>query len=276
MIENIKKTSTPAIKEESKKDKKEEIIMKNYKISKEKQIDCIVPKIINNLELGKLIIYKNLNPIDHLKEQLAELIESSSTDYLIFQDKPDDLFHLKMSLKGPSNTPYEGGIFKIDLFIPQDYPKQPPLIYFITRIYHPNYDKENFRFNCPELSDWDPSKNLKFVFNSIQELLLFPDTNNPSDPTVAEEYLHDYLNFVLKATAMTKKYATLSTWQEEHSSHRKSITKNSINRSYVNNDITNNNAFSNSISSNNPFILEEKTHQHRMPNEGCCSRCSIQ
>lgn len=34
-----------------------------------------------------------------------------------------------------------GGIFKLELFLPDDYPMTPPKIRFLTKIYHPNIDK---------------------------------------------------------------------------------------------------------------------------------------
>ena len=34
-----------------------------------------------------------------------------------------------------------GGIFKLELFLPEDYPMTPPKIRFLTKIYHPNIDK---------------------------------------------------------------------------------------------------------------------------------------
>jgi ubiquitin-conjugating enzyme E2 N len=36
---------------------------------------------------------------------------------------------------------YLGGIFKLELFLPDDYPMTPPKIRFLTKIYHPNIDK---------------------------------------------------------------------------------------------------------------------------------------
>lgn len=34
-----------------------------------------------------------------------------------------------------------GGIFKLELFLPDDYPMTPPKIRFLTKIYHPNIDR---------------------------------------------------------------------------------------------------------------------------------------
>ena len=35
----------------------------------------------------------------------------------------------------------QGGIFKLELFLPDDYPMTPPKIRFLTKIYHPNIDR---------------------------------------------------------------------------------------------------------------------------------------
>lgn len=32
----------------------------------------------------------------------------------------------------------KGGIFKLELFLPEDYPMAPPKVRFLTKIYHPN------------------------------------------------------------------------------------------------------------------------------------------
>lgn len=34
-----------------------------------------------------------------------------------------------------------GGVFKLELFLPEEYPMAPPKVRFLTKIYHPNIDK---------------------------------------------------------------------------------------------------------------------------------------
>jgi ubiquitin-conjugating enzyme E2 N len=69
----------------------------------------------------------------------------------------DNLRYFDVSIHGPSQSPYEGkgrmflgrdilltlsgGVFKLELFLPDDYPMTPPKIRFLTKIYHPNIDK---------------------------------------------------------------------------------------------------------------------------------------
>jgi ubiquitin-protein ligase len=45
------------------------------------------------------------------------------------------------SYLGPEGSPFEGGVFKLELFLPEDYPMSAPKVRFITKIYHPNIDK---------------------------------------------------------------------------------------------------------------------------------------
>lgn len=47
-----------------------------------------------------------------------------------------DLLVIRMAL-----TTASGGIFHLELFLPEDYPMTPPKIRFLTKIYHPNIDR---------------------------------------------------------------------------------------------------------------------------------------
>lgn len=50
--------------------------------------------------------------------------------------------HLKGTILGPEGTPYEGGVFEIDIDIPKQYPFEPPKMKFSTKIWHPNISSQ--------------------------------------------------------------------------------------------------------------------------------------
>ena len=50
----------------------------------------------------------------------------------------DDLFNWSVCIMGPEGSLYEGGIFQASLQFPHSYPDNPPVMRFITPIFHPN------------------------------------------------------------------------------------------------------------------------------------------
>ena len=49
--------------------------------------------------------------------------------------------HFFVKIAGPADSPYEGGLFALELFLPEEYPLVAPKVLFRTKIYHPNIDR---------------------------------------------------------------------------------------------------------------------------------------
>ena len=49
--------------------------------------------------------------------------------------------HFYVKIAGPGDTPYEGGLFNAEVFLPDEYPMIAPKVLFRTKIFHPNIDK---------------------------------------------------------------------------------------------------------------------------------------
>ena len=50
----------------------------------------------------------------------------------------DDLFTWHANLRGPEGTLYEGGVFHLELKIPENYPNTPPSVELLVDLPHPN------------------------------------------------------------------------------------------------------------------------------------------
>ena len=110
-------------------------------------------------------------------------------------------------LIGPSETPYAGGKFKIELNIPEKYPFLPPQLKFITRIYHPNIATDGTI--CLDIlkNQWSAALKLNSVILSLSALLANPNADDPLEFNVARIYKSDINLFKQNAEDFTKKYA---------------------------------------------------------------------
>ena len=54
----------------------------------------------------------------------------------------NDFRHWKGYIEGPQGTPYEGGLFQVDIVLPPEYPYKPPKMKFDTKIWHPNISSQ--------------------------------------------------------------------------------------------------------------------------------------
>jgi len=88
----------------------------------------------------------------------------------------DDSDHLKWhyKLKGPQNSPYEGGIFTLLFIFTTDHPFKPPKVRFETRMYHPRLlDDGRFYCSCGMLfcNDWSPAYFSKNIIDQIVKMM---------------------------------------------------------------------------------------------------------
>ena len=105
--------------------------------------------------------------------------------------KNGNINNLKSTLVGPKNSPYEGGIFVLDLIIPQDYPFSPPKITMITNIYHPNIASSG-KIQLDVLNNsWSPEMTIPKAILFVQDLLLKPIVKDAVNRDIAKNYIED-------------------------------------------------------------------------------------
>jgi ubiquitin-conjugating enzyme E2 D/E len=119
----------------------------------------------------------------------------------------NDLFNWEATIIGPTETPYEGGIFKLKILFPADYPFKPPKITFETPIYHPNINS-NGGICLDILKDqWSPALNITKVLLSICSLLDEPNPDDPLMPEIAQLFKSNKAEFTRIAREHTIKHA---------------------------------------------------------------------
>lgn len=110
-------------------------------------------------------------------------------------------------VEGPKESPFEKGSFKLELFLPEEYPMSPPKVRFTTKIYHPNIDKLG-RICLDILKDkWSPALQIRTVLLSIQALLSAPNPDDPLANDVAEQWKVNEAQAIETARHWTKLYA---------------------------------------------------------------------
>jgi len=119
----------------------------------------------------------------------------------------NNLFHWNATITGPEDSPYEGGIFCLDINFPKDYPFKPPKVKFTTKVYHPNISKDGtICLDTLKLS-WSPALTLSRVLLSISSLLTDPNPDDPLEPEVAHVYKNSRDTFEEIARRWTTEFA---------------------------------------------------------------------
>lgn len=119
----------------------------------------------------------------------------------------DDLYRWEGCIFGPEDSPYVGGVFKLAIEFPVDYPFRAPHLHFTTKIFHPNIN--NTGLICLDIlkGQWSPALTISKVLLSITSLLTDPNPDDPFVPDIANLYKQDRSSYEEKARQWTMQYA---------------------------------------------------------------------
>lgn len=161
----------------------------------------------NNENNNEQIYNQNIRRQQVITRELLQYEEDENLKFSIFRQN-DDLSSLLVSLSPPEGTPYEEGIFFIDMDIPVDYPSKPPSIKFTTKIYHPNISEEGGIYFEMIGSEWKPTFTIKTVIEYIYHLLEHPSPYLYVDEKTSYQYENYREEFNKKAREWVQLYAT--------------------------------------------------------------------
>eukprot|EP00117_Sycon_ciliatum_P045216 scpid107061/ scgid32524/ Ubiquitin-conjugating enzyme E2 D4; HBUCE1; Ubiquitin carrier protein D4; Ubiquitin-protein ligase D4 len=123
------------------------------------------------------------------------------------------VFHWIAIICGPQGSLYEGGVFRLSLDFPDEYPWKPPRVAFITKIYHPIVVR-NGEVCAACLSparmlharQWSPAITILKILKAIHSLLEHPFLCDPHFNETRDDFKYQPRVFKSRAREWTRKY----------------------------------------------------------------------
>ena len=135
-----------------------------------------------------------LKCIRRMQNELNFYNNKEMCDNYVIYPITENLIFLQAIVFGPEDTPYENGVFFLDITLPLEYPFRPPMIKFKTKIFHPNFIiNEDCRYAVKELSkDWNPGITISKIVNKIYSLLKKPNMDCENAPQNILHFHHHH------------------------------------------------------------------------------------
>eukprot|EP00903_Cladosiphon_okamuranus_P013357 g12449.t1 len=111
---------------------------------------------------------------------MHKLQSSPPDDDIRMSADEDNIRQWRAYIRGPPDTPFEGGIYELKIIVGQQYPMVPPSMHFITKVFHPNV-----HFSTGEIclnilkKEWSPAWSLQGACRAILALLAHPEAESP-------------------------------------------------------------------------------------------------
>lgn len=147
-----------------------------------------------------------------LMKEYLEIQKNPPSSCTLTPESPDNLAKWSAIIIGPDDSPYAGGLFRLKISIPNNYPFSPPKVIFNTKIFHPNINSAGGIcldiLKTGERGNWSPALSLVQVLLSIQSLLTDPNPDDPLDPDIATIYKANIDRYNEIAQEWTRRYAS--------------------------------------------------------------------
>ena len=152
---------------------------------------------------------QKLQTMKYLKNEYTQLQNDPilSLGATVGLPNPSNIFHWNITLVGPQDTPYAGGMFFLTADFPETYPKTKPEIRFTNKIYHLNVRESDGHICISTLNQWVPNTPMVSVISAIFALFYEQNPLSPYSVSMAAQYKLRRNEFNRIAAEWTQKYA---------------------------------------------------------------------
>ncbi|KAG1665473.1 hypothetical protein FOA52_007605 [Chlamydomonas sp. UWO 241] len=145
--------------------------------------------------------------VKRLTKELTDL-QLSPCDGIRVAINEHNLGDITAEIDGPTGTPFEGGLFRIRLAVPSDYPSAPPKGTFLTKIFHPNISTAGEICVNVLKKDWTAETGIRQVLMVVRCLLIEPFPESALNEEAGKLLLEQYAEYFKHARLMTSIHAT--------------------------------------------------------------------
>ena len=147
---------------------------------------------------------------EHFKSVSRELTGILGLSFGLIEE--DNICEWKFTMIGPCDTPYKGGLFKLKIKFPKDFPLHAPSINFVTPIYHVNVNSDPEAgplgfIGFDTLYNWKKETGVKEVFLKLCALFYWPNPDSSFSLKKANEFKNDYSLYEANIKYYCQKYA---------------------------------------------------------------------
>eukprot|EP00545_Synedropsis_sp_CCMP1620_P012569 CAMPEP_0119004692 /NCGR_PEP_ID=MMETSP1176-20130426/1299_1 /TAXON_ID=265551 /ORGANISM="Synedropsis recta cf, Strain CCMP1620" /LENGTH=174 /DNA_ID=CAMNT_0006956427 /DNA_START=31 /DNA_END=555 /DNA_ORIENTATION=+ len=171
----------------------------------------------------------NIAAVKRLRKELQHLERSNDKNdndnvYLRPSSAASSILKWTALLLGPTETPYEGGVFQLRIDCGSDYPMAPPKVHFVTKIFHPNVHFQTGEV-CLDIlqKEWSPAWGLVSACRAILALLSDADATSPLNCDAGNMVRNgDWQAFRTTARMYTMENAMFLEWPKQEEEGKKS------------------------------------------------------
>jgi len=143
------------------------------------------------------------------KRLMRDIKDLQENGFVVVTDPDADISTFTVELHGPKDTPYAGGLWRVQMTVMHTFPFTSPSVGFVEHILHPNVDWSSGSICLDALNKkWTPVFTLRHIMDSLLPYLLtYPNPNDPLNRDAASLLSENPELYASKVIEATKRYA---------------------------------------------------------------------